>query len=525
MQLFEIIFCTLIVLLLFNRNTVRPIHPLLRPSYILFLALAVLSLGIVLEGFRWQMIPAYTAFAVLAVASFRRSNTRILWRVFGTVIVGIILSLSILLTLGMPVISLPEPSGQYAVGTFGYSLTDQSRLEWYEPTRKRELYVQVWYPADTDNTQDYPVRTLWQELYTGDFDAISFFSNYLKNIETHSHVEAPIARGEKFPVLLYNPGLAGTTDINNLLMEHLASHGYVIFSIAHPYQMAKVHLAESGTIPIIFQDSTERESQIMRFRDEEIGVNGVGSGIDPLFNTDEEMPRAMTFEQVVDSFVVAPDEEARRAIAARVLSQGEVRLFGESLSEELLYRRAMTRWFNNIAIQTWVEDTQFVADNIGNIDTTVEGFTEILDTTGFGILGYSYGGAASGEFCKVDIRCIAGSNLDGTQHGFNWDSPVLAPFFLLNSTTGTGLNDFAYIPPINDFLDYTIANTSHQDFSDNAIIFPILQTFGVRGELEGLRTIEIINALQLRFFDFYLKGKPMPSDLGMEFPEVSIREH
>lgn len=52
----------------------------------------------------------------------------------------------------------PEPTGQYAVGTIARELTDEQRDETLsaEEGGKRKLMVNVWYPADPDQTEGKP---------------------------------------------------------------------------------------------------------------------------------------------------------------------------------------------------------------------------------------------------------------------------------------------------------------------------------------------------------------------------------
>jgi predicted dienelactone hydrolase len=212
--------------------------------------------GLVLAGFiaaswRWQLLPAGLALALLLLGALKRSDTRLGWRLLGAVPLIALLGSSAVLAWQMPVVSLPPPAGPYGVGTFDFSITDPFRVERYAPGRKRELYVEVWYPADQTFVDEYPARTLFHDLYWGEFNRTSALFGYLQQVDTHSHVNAPPARpGERaFPVLLFNHALDfGFTAQNLRLMEHLASHGYVVLSIAHPYQTSKVNLAQTGTV-------------------------------------------------------------------------------------------------------------------------------------------------------------------------------------------------------------------------------------------------------------------------------------
>ncbi|OBZ17131.1 hypothetical protein [Bacillus sp. FJAT-26390] len=49
----------------------------------------------------------------------------------------------------MPMFSLSKPTGTYQVGTVAYHWTDEKRAENFakEPQAKRELMVQICYPA------------------------------------------------------------------------------------------------------------------------------------------------------------------------------------------------------------------------------------------------------------------------------------------------------------------------------------------------------------------------------------------
>jgi len=88
-----------------------------------------------------------------------------------------------------------------------------------------------------------------------------------------------------------------------------------------------------------------------------------------------------------------------------------------------------------------------------------------------------------------------------------------------------GGNDFAYLPPAHDFWDLTIAGTEHLDFVEIAYTMPILKTLGLTGSIDSRKTIEIVNAAHLGFFDTYLKAEPDSKTALSDFPEVSIREH
>jgi dienelactone hydrolase len=137
---------------------------------------------------------------------------------------------------------LPAPTGPYAVGTRILELTDQSRHEDHsaDPEARRSVVVQLWYPAEPSH---YPLARYkrWREA--------TFGTMYAPLLTTHSHVDALMAKaGAPFAVLLFGHRWNGQRTQNTDLAEELASHGYVVAAIDHPYNSARVQLADGRVI-------------------------------------------------------------------------------------------------------------------------------------------------------------------------------------------------------------------------------------------------------------------------------------
>ena len=522
MQFFEVLFL-LVLAIGIVRLLLGPVHPRFAYSTIAVVGLGVMVLGLVVEGFRWQMIPAYVGFGLAALASLKKNETRSVWRVLGAVPLLLLISASAVLTHELPMFSLPEPSGPYGVGTFEYSVTDDSRKERYSPTRNRELYVEVWYPADKGASGGFPVRTLFQELYEGDFTQQSLLFGYLRHIPTHSHVQAPVAAPERgpFPVLLFNHALElGFTSQNQLLMEHLASHGYVIFSIAHPYQSAKVNLGGAGTVTTVSEYPTDIDlprAELYR------GVVGT------IYEASHDLDEISAVKEVLSPLAeqyFALDERDKKSFLREAVAMEEFRAYRHFMSEELLEDYFLYDYFaENSMLQYWVEDIQFVADTLPDLQAPVAGFSESIDTDGFGVFGMSFGGGAAAEFCKIDARCKAAVNLDGTQFGRQWNQAVAAPFLMLYHEEHQGGNDFAYLPPTHEFWDYGVKGATHFDFTDFTYFWPLFKTLGFTGPIDAMRMIDITNVIVLNFFDHSLKGTPVSGELFTDIPEVVVRHH
>lgn len=495
-----------------------------RYSAITGVAAILLIVGLIVEGWRWQLLPAYVGFVFIVMGSLKGADTKPIWRLLAALPLILMVGCSALLAQLMPIVSLPAPTGPYAVGTFDFSITDPSRIERYAPERNRELYVEVWYPAHRASSQTYRVRTLFHNLYEGRYNQTSFLFGYLKRVDTHSRVGAPVAeKGERaFPVLLFNHALDfGFTAQNQRLMEHLASHGYVIFSIAHPYQTAKVNLAKAGTV---FRANGLPSDLVLPRQELTKGV------VSTVFDETHDIRKVSQLKSLLlpmaEQFL-ALNEADKAAFLRRAVDSPEIKPFRQFVTEDLLadffyydYER------DNSLVQYWVEDNQFIADSLADLQTPVAGLAESLDAGRMGVIGMSYGGAAVGEFCKIDRRCKAGVNLDGTQFGRHWDRRMPGPFLMFYNDEHQGGNDYAYLPSVADFWDYRVKGSTHVDFTDFAYLWPILKLVGFSGSIDGTRMMEILNTVTLDFFDHYLKGKAIHLELhAKKMPELVIRSN
>jgi hypothetical protein len=222
----------------------------------------------------------------------------------------------------------------------------------------------------------------------------------------------------------------------------------------------------------------------------------------------------------------ALDERDKRAFLTHAIAMEEFRAYRHFIAEDLLEDYFLYDYFvENSMLQYWVEDIQFIASTVGEVRAPVAGFAESIDTGGFGVFGMSYGGAAAGEFCKIDHRCKAGVNLDGTQFGRHWKQAVSAPFLMLYHEEHQGGNDFAYLPPTHTFWDYGVKGATHFDFTDFTYVWPLFKTLRFTGPIDGMRMIDIMNIVVLNFFDHSLKGKLVSGELFSDIPEIVVRRH
>src|SRR4029453_6457136 len=77
--------------------------------------------------------------------------------------------------------------------------------------------------------------------------------NGLASVKTHATLDAaPASSPGRFPVILFQHGYTGLPSSHTALMEDLASHGWVVLNLIHPYEATGARLAD-GTV-VTFTD-------------------------------------------------------------------------------------------------------------------------------------------------------------------------------------------------------------------------------------------------------------------------------
>lgn len=212
------------------------------------LAAALVVIHLFVEGYRWQMIPLYILTGTILAASlpglFHASTggfQRLGWPAAGLILTFILLAVSTAVPALLPVPRVVAPSGPYTVGTATFVLTDRSRPELYSGKGEpRKFMVQVWYPA-TPGPDDQPAP--WMADAETVAPAIAeyirlpkYFLNHLALAKTTSYQDAPVdPDGAPYPVLVFSHGWNGFRAQSTFLMQELASHGYFVVGMEHPY--------------------------------------------------------------------------------------------------------------------------------------------------------------------------------------------------------------------------------------------------------------------------------------------------
>lgn len=371
-------------------------------------------------------------------------------------------------------IELPEPTGDYPIGTKYLQFMDQSRPEPFtsDPYDNREITVRVWYPAEPKKDAEWAPYLLNAEEIVRIFGLPSSFTH----IRTHSIPDLPVSMLERtFPVLIFNHGWGEHFSQNTVLMEELASHGYIVFSIAHHYEV-KFSFYPDGTY-ITVDPSSERFRRLM---DEQQNPEA--------FAIFERMFSAKTHEEQEDIF------------------RDGNRLMPISLVE---------------SPRLWSDDVSFLIDELEKLNQSDTVFKGKLNLEKLGILGMSMGGIASALVCTKDERCKAAINMDGGIYGDLIDLKIPLPFMYMNSERYRGYDNLFLNHVDNAAYNITIKEADHQNFSDLSILDPSAPLIG---EIDGYRMLEILNDYTRAFFDKHLRGidSALLSEPSPEYPEVRL---
>jgi len=353
--------------------------------------------------------------------------------------------------------SLPKPTGKYFVGVTYLSFVDYNRKELFDNNQEknREITVKAWYPSDINSDLEPYLLNSESEF------AIKYlqFPEIFRTLKTNSSREIPVSSKErKYPVLIFSHGWGEHYSQNSVLMEELASHGYIVFSISHHYE-CKFSSYPDGRFIYIDMNS-QRLQKIMG---------------------EMANPEVLALLQKFSS--VSNDEDRLQVFAdmEKVLSTG--------LLESLKY---------------WAEDISFFMDQLNGLYNENKIFKNKLNLNRLGIFGMSLGGLASMEASLSDDRIKACVSMDGGLNGLILKSKINIPTMFLNSKRYLGYGNVFINRSEMDCYSLTVKNSDHYNFSDYSI-YPVPMVKSLLGTIDGAQTIKIMNIMVLNFFDKYLK--------------------
>lgn len=205
-----------VVVGLMKKSNLKKERSVARIALFAILLLLVIS-PIIQWSFRWFMLGLVLGVqALLGLLALIRKKGNSVFKngraIFGCLSQCLLIFMAVLPALIFPQYNDIVPTGEYSVGTRSYTLTDESREEYFtEEKDNRKVTIQYWYPSEV------------------------------------SGQEETIAEG-KFPLVIFSHGAFGYRMSNYSTYQELASHGYIVCSIDHTYHAFMTKQEDGQTI-------------------------------------------------------------------------------------------------------------------------------------------------------------------------------------------------------------------------------------------------------------------------------------
>ena len=144
-------------------------------------------------------------------------------------------------------VTLPTPTGSFAVGREIQDWTDSMAVDTLAPVpgAKRELLVWIWYPAAAGQSavlDDYlPTRLRPKAEASGAANMWTLLTRDVSKVRGHSLRGADVSpQQQSYPVVIMRAGASSEVLNYSTLAEDLASHGYVVVGFDAPYRTRRV---------------------------------------------------------------------------------------------------------------------------------------------------------------------------------------------------------------------------------------------------------------------------------------------
>ena len=359
-----------------------------------------------------------------------------------------------------------KPGGPFAIGSIDTLWIDSSRDEIVsrDPTDRRRVMVQIWYPAEPVAGPPAPYIRRPEEF--GSFTGF----NALRHVLTNAIDGAPLAAsGGRLSVLVYHHGGLMTRFSGSFTTGWLASHGYVVVGVEHNGFNRMVSFPDGyklvhDTLVMPKLENKDRKAEAYQL------WGYYNRDLFPMWIADA----AFVLDQIARL-----DRESGGRFHGR-LDLENIGMLGWSFGGATAVEMAIRDPRVKAAVD---QDGQLfgLARSTGSPRPVLllhNGSDPLLTVP-----------QAERESLREVVDLV-----------HRWDSTFRA------RSTG----------PV---YDVTIANSTHINFSDLTLLYP-----GDTTKLAPRRAHEIINAYTLQFFDHYLRGRPADLLTGppARYPEVTF---
>lgn len=456
----------------------------------------VVVIQLFVEGYRIQLVFLYGLPVLMLLLSLfnllrtqtavrRESRIRRVW-------VRLLLVFGLIATAGLnyafPVFRLPAPTGKLSVGTQVFHLTDLNREETFgeSGSGKRELMIQVWYPAESGNGKsaslipDSAILPYMAENY----GLPGFTFHHLKYVSGHAYPAAKVSSAQtSYPLILASPGFGSSRFLHTSQAENLASHGYIVAVIDHTYntfatEFPDGRITTAATNDLFSPDDDYRTGTRIRDKLGEVLTADVAFVLDQFeLIQSGQLPSGMqgridlkhvgVFGHSIGGATAYNAAYDPRITAGIDLDGGLYRLRDrERLRKPFLFLNSESYYHT---LQTVMDNRVYTDEELQQMGKTREWMEQ------------------EREDKKRELERMRES-----------------------------------VPAGGEFL--YIEHTEHLNFTDVQYISPVFKLLGITGELAPERASSLINAYMLDFFDLYLKNKAgaLMKGPASRFPEVKF---
>ena len=363
----------------------------------------------------------------------------------------------------------PKPTGEYAVGTFTYTVKDD-REEVLKPGTMRSVAARVYYPVLKESVKGLrKTVALSDNMLKGFKHSFKVAPSFRKNPEANQsecYTNAERISGMRFPLIMFNHGYNSYREGNSFLCIELASHGYVVISVAHSMEGMCTEL-DDGTA--IFYD----KSLSKKTYDPMLGAAWALYRLMKARGTDGEL--ASRFDKTQNKYC----------------------------------RFLMGR------LPEWVQDNQAA------LNYAKESLADLIDfEKGVGVTGHSMGGNTAYALCAGNPDFVCGINIDGALFGDYTDAVQTKPFMQISCRNNEYVVTRAYVRHTKLVYKVLFRNMQHVGFSDAKHMLPFKSMIG---KLDPDTMHENLCRCHLEFFDAYLKrAKELPDLKSNDVMTVSV---
>lgn len=390
-------------------------------SIAVFTAFAILTLSsVIVWGFQWVLL-AVLLFILALIGTVSRIRNKANTEEYKTsrvirkaIIMTFMLVFALAPAVVFPQYKLPKVTGEYEVATATYTYIDENRIEEFTDTGKnRFVNVEFWYPKNAHGT---------------------------------------------YPLLVFSHGAYGIKSSNTSTYTELASHGYVVVSIDHPYHSFYT-ASDDGTI------TTINSEYLQEFNNS--NKNGIYT-MEQLYGLFQKWMKLRTDDMnfVIDTILKKSKSDTDPIY--QLINTDKIGVFGHSMGG---------------AASVWLGRERDDVSAVVNIDGPL--FSELVynrERDDF---------VASGKTYKTPLLNIYSDDV--------WIQLEHSPVYAANKVTDKNCTEA-----------YTVhfQGAKHLSLTDLPLFSPVLANMLQRGKanIDEYYCIETENEIIVKFFDYALKG-------------------